>query len=93
MLKTPPPVLGLIEIDEPANPTDLAPRQRLADGPARRLRIDAATTVQPEPRILKLRRPSDDIRRANLERLCEELDLEFVRVRRLLAEALRAMEG
>jgi hypothetical protein len=97
-------VIGLIEIDAPANPIDaVEPRAESraahsdtldseilpSDAPqARILRFDAGGE-QSAPHILRLDRARIERRRGDLSRLCQELELELIRVRRLMATIKR----
>jgi hypothetical protein len=91
-------VIGLIEIDAPAQPTDLVETPDLVPMPtaaeadplrARILRFDAGMEQTPAPRILRLDRAKNERRRCDLNRLCQELEAELVRVRRLMATIKR----
>jgi len=98
-------VIGLIEIDAPAHPTDLVEAPDVVAMPgagvnmpasagsdplrARILRFDAGVEQTPAPRILRLDRARTERRRCDLNRLCQELEAELVRVRRLMATIKR----
>jgi len=83
-------VIGLIEIDAPATPSAIG-TPSTADPDALRgriLRFDPGQQVAP-PQILSFRRGKEERRRCNLNRLCQELEAELIRVRRLMATIQR----
>ena len=88
-------VIGLIEIDAPATLTaavEAPPQTETADADAlkaRILRFDRAEESCAPPRILRLDRARTERRRCDLNRLCQELELELIRVRRLMATIKR----
>jgi hypothetical protein len=87
-------VIGLIEIDAPATMTDAldAPEPQAAESEtqsARILRFDAGEQPGAAPRILRFQPTRVERRRADLNRLCQELELELIRVRRLMATIKR----
>ena len=86
-------IIKQIEIDAPATPIDVveAPSAATEADPlrARILRFDAGVEQSPAPRILRLHRVKTERRRCDLNRLCQELEAELVRVRRLMATIKR----
>ena len=92
-------VIGLIEIDAPATLTDAVEARDAVEAPsaptetdalrARILRFDAGVEQCPAPRILRLHRAKTERCRCDLNRLCQELEAELVRVRRLMATIKR----
>ena len=89
-------VIGLIEIDAPATlsvAVEAPPQFDMADADtskARILRFDAAEEEPcAPPHILRLDRARTERRRCDLNRLCQELELELIRVRRLMATIKR----
>jgi len=91
-------VIGLIEIDAPAHPTDLVEAPGVVQMPtrteadplrARILRFDPGAGQSPAPPILRLHRAKTERRRCDLNRLCQELEAELTRVRRLMATIKR----
>lgn len=86
-------VIGLIEIDAPATLTNAVEAPSAATEAdtlrARILRFDAGVEQIPAPRILRLHRAKTKRRRCDLNRLCQELEAELLRVRRLMATIKR----
>jgi len=85
-------VIGLIEIDAPATPSSICTPSK-ADSDAleqRILRFDPGQKTSP-PRILSFRRATEERRRCNLNRLYQELEVELIRVRRLMATIQRML--
>jgi hypothetical protein len=83
-------VIGLIEIDAPATPSSICAPSTADTQPLqeRILRFDPGQRISP-PRILSFTRAKEERRRCNLSRLCQELEAELIRVRRLMSTIQR----